>query len=61
MNTNKVTQKKTRWMNTCNVPDAVDKLQTMVHIYPQTLDIQYGTPDLQIALIVEAMEKTKMI
>ena len=30
----------------------------MMNIYPQTLDIQDGTPDLKIALIVEAMEKT---
>ena len=33
----------------------------MMNIYPQTLDIQDGTPDLKIALIVEAMGKTEMI
>ena len=43
-------------MNAYNVPDAVDKIETMMYIYPQTLDIQDGTPDLKIALIVEAME-----
>ena len=33
----------------------------MMNIYPQTLDIQDGTPDLKTALIVETMEKTEMI
>ena len=43
-------------VNTYNVPGAVEHVQTMMNIYPQTLDIQDGTPDLKIALIVEAME-----
>ena len=48
-------------MNIYNVPDAVKSLLTMTNIYPQTLDIQDGTPGLKIALIVETMEKTEMI
>ena len=31
----------------------------MMNIYPQTLDIQDGTPDLKIALIIEIMEKNR--
>ena len=31
----------------------------MMNIWPQTSDIQDGTPDLRIVLIVEAMERTE--